>query len=441
MIGTGYVGLVTGTCFAEVGNDVLCLDVDERKIAILNAGGVPIHEPGLEPMVRRNIAAGRLRFTTDVEASVAHGTLQFIAVGTPPDEDGSADMQYVIQAARNIGRRMQAPKIVVDKSTVPVGTADRVRATIAEELAARGLALSFSVASNPEFLKEGAAVEDFMRPDRVVVGASDERAIAALRNLYAPFMRNHERLLVMDVRSAELTKYAANAMLATRISFMNELANLAEKLGADIEMVRQGIGSDPRIGYRFLYPGVGYGGSCFPKDVKALQYTADQHGHPLELLAAVERVNDAQKHVLVDKVVARLGADLRGRTIALWGLAFKPDTDDMREAPSRVIVEALLARGARVVAYDPIAMDEARRIFERTAGVTFAKSPLAACDDADALLVVTEWQEFRSPDFDELRQRLATPLVFDGRNLYPPADVRAAGLEYFGIGRPAAATP
>lgn len=441
MIGTGYVGLVTGTCFAEVGNDVLCLDVDERKIAILNGGGVPIHEPGLEPMVRRNIAAGRLRFTTDVDASVAHGALQFIAVGTPPDEDGSADMQYVIQAARNIGRRMQAPKIVVDKSTVPVGTADRVHATIAEELAARGLALPFSVASNPEFLKEGAAVEDFMRPDRVVVGASDERAIAALRNLYAPFMRNHERLLVMDVRSAELTKYAANAMLATRISFMNELANLAERLGADIEMVRQGIGSDPRIGYRFLYPGVGYGGSCFPKDVKALQYTADQHGQPLELLAAVERVNDAQKRVLVDKVVARLGADLRGRTIALWGLAFKPDTDDMREAPSRVIVEALLTRGAHVVAYDPIAMDEARRIFERTPGITFANSPLAACDGADALVVVTEWQEFRSPDFDELRRRLATPLVFDGRNLYPPADVRAAGLEYFGIGRPAAATP
>lgn len=439
MIGTGYVGLVTGTCFAEVGNDVLCLDVDARKIAVLNDGGVPIHEPGLEPMVRRNIAAGRLKFTTDVDASVAHGALQFIAVGTPPDEDGSADMQYVIQAARNIGQRMQSPKIVVDKSTVPVGTADRVQATIAEALAARGVSLSFSVASNPEFLKEGAAVDDFMRPDRVVVGASDERAITALRNLYAPFMRNHDRLLVMDVRSAELTKYAANAMLATRISFMNELANLAEKLGADIEMVRQGIGSDPRIGYRFLYPGVGYGGSCFPKDVKALQYTADQHDNPLELLAAVERVNEAQKRVLVDKIVARLGADLRKRTIALWGLAFKPDTDDMREAPSRVIVEALLALGARVVAYDPVAMDEARRIYKDTSGITFATSPLSTCDGADALVVVTEWQEFRSPDFDELRRRLATPLVFDGRNLYPPADVRAAGLEYYGIGRPAPA--
>jgi len=437
MIGTGYVGLVTGACFAEVGNDVLCLDVDARKIAILEAGGVPIHEPGLEPMVRRNIAAGRLRFTTDVEASVAHGTLQFIAVGTPPDEDGSADMRHVIAAAREIGRRMQEPKIVVDKSTVPVGTADRVQATIAAELAARGVAIPFSVASNPEFLKEGAAVDDFMRPDRVVIGATDPEAVSALRQLYAPFMRNHERLLVMDPRSAELTKYAANAMLATRISFMNELANLAEVLDADIEMVRQGIGSDPRIGYRFLYPGVGYGGSCFPKDVKALQHTATQHGQPLALLAAVEAVNEAQKAVLVHKIVARLGADLRGRTIALWGLAFKPDTDDMREAPSRVIVAALLARGARIVAYDPVAMDEARRIFAGESAVAFAASPLAACDGADALVVVTEWQEFRSPDFAELRRRMATGLVFDGRNLYPPAAVRAAGLEYVGIGRPA----
>jgi UDPglucose 6-dehydrogenase len=435
MIGTGYVGLVTGTCFAEVGNDVLCVDVDARKIAILNGGGVPIHEPGLEAMVRRNVAAGRLRFTTDIDASVAHGSLQFIAVGTPPDEDGSADMQYVIQAARNIGQRMQGPKIVVDKSTVPVGTADRVHAAIGEALAARGVDLPFAVASNPEFLKEGAAVEDFMKPDRVVVGASDERAIAALRAVYAPFMRNHERFLVMDVRSAELTKYAANAMLATRISFMNEVANLADQLGADIEMVRQGIGSDPRIGYHFLYPGVGYGGSCFPKDVKALQYTATQHGHPLQLLAAVERVNDAQKRVLVDKVVARLGNDLSGRTIALWGLAFKPNTDDMREAPSQVIIAALARRGARIVAYDPIAMDESRRVFGDVPYLSYSASPLAACDGADALVVITEWQEFRSPDFDELKKRLATPLVFDGRNLYPPADVRAAGLEYFGIGR------
>jgi len=330
---------------------------------------------------------------------------------------------------------MQGVKVVVDKSTVPVGTAERVQATIAAELAARGVTIPFAVASNPEFLKEGAAVEDFMKPDRVVVGASDEHAIATLRALYAPFMRNHERFLVMDVRSAELTKYAANAMLATRISFMNELANLADRLSADIEMVRQGIGSDPRIGYHFLYPGVGYGGSCFPKDVKALQYTADQFGHPLTLLAAVERVNDAQKHVLVDKLIERLGSDLSGRTIALWGLAFKPNTDDMREAPSRVIIEALAARGARVVAYDPIAMDEARRIFGSAPYLSLAKSPLAACDGADALVVVTEWQEFRSPDFDELKRRLAAPLVFDGRNLYAPAEVRAAGFEYFGIGR------
>jgi UDPglucose 6-dehydrogenase len=435
MIGTGYVGLVTGTCFAEVGNDVLCVDVDERKIALLNEGGVPIHEPGLEPMVKRNVAAGRLRFTTDVDASVAHGALQFIAVGTPPDEDGSADMQYVIAAAREIGRRMQSPRIVVDKSTVPVGTADRVHATIAAELASRGASIPFSVASNPEFLKEGAAVEDFMRPDRVVIGASDERAIQTLRALYAPFMRNHERFLVMDVRSAELTKYAANAMLATRISFMNELANLADRLGADIEMVRQGIGSDPRIGYHFLYPGVGYGGSCFPKDVKALQYTAGQLGHPLTLLNAVERVNDAQKEVLVDKIVGRLGGDLTGRTFALWGLAFKPNTDDMREAPSRVVIDALASRGARVVAYDPVAMDEARRVFKDAPHLAYAQSPIAACDGADALVVVTEWKEFRSPDFDEIKSRLATPLVFDGRNVFAPELVRAAGLEYFGIGR------
>jgi UDPglucose 6-dehydrogenase len=435
MIGTGYVGLVTGACFAEVGNDVLCVDVDARKIAILNESGVPIHEPGLEAMVHRNVASGRLRFTTDVDASVAHGMLQFIAVGTPPDEDGSADMQYVIQAARSIGRLMQGPKIVVDKSTVPVGTADRVRAAIAEELSNRGVDFAFSVASNPEFLKEGAAVEDFMRPDRVVVGASDERAIAVLRAIYAPFMRNHERFLVMDVRSAELTKYAANAMLATRISFMNEVANLADLLGADIEMVRQGIGSDPRIGYHFLYPGVGYGGSCFPKDVKALQYTATQFSHPLKLLAAVETVNDNQKRVLVDKIAARLGADLTGRTFALWGLAFKPNTDDMREAPSRVIVDALTARGARIVAYDPVAMSEAKRVFGGAPLLSYAASPLAACEGADALVVVTEWKEFRSPDFEALKLRLRTPLIFDGRNLYNPADVRGAGIEYIGIGR------
>jgi UDPglucose 6-dehydrogenase len=439
MIGTGYVGLVTGTCLAEVGNDVLCVDLDAAKIALLNAGGVPIHEPGLEAMIRRNVEAGRLAFTTDVDKSVAHGTLQFIAVGTPPGEDGSADMSYVIEAARAIGRRMTGWKIVVDKSTVPVGTAERVRAAIGEELSRRGVDVPFAVASNPEFLKEGAAVEDFMKPDRVVIGADDERAIAALRSVYAPFQRNHERLIVMDVRSAELTKYAANAMLATRISFMNELANLADALGADIEQVRQGIGSDPRIGWHFLYPGVGYGGSCFPKDVKALQHTATAQGRPLKLLAAVEAVNEAQKRVLVEKIVARLGPDLAGRRFALWGLAFKPNTDDMREAPSLSIIDALLARGASVVAYDPVAMDEAKRAIGPRERLAYARSPMDAVDGADALVVVTEWKEFRSPDFDALARRLKSPMVFDGRNLYDPAMVQAAGLEHFAIGRKAPA--
>jgi UDPglucose 6-dehydrogenase len=435
MIGTGYVGLVTGTCLAEVGNDVLCLDVDARKIDLLQAGGVPIHEPGLEPMLHRNVAAGRLRFTTDVDAAVGHAPVQFIAVGTPPDEDGCADMQYVLQAARNIGRRMTQWTLIVDKSTVPVGTADRVRAEIAEELALRGIDLPYAVASNPEFLKEGAAIEDFMKPDRVVIGADNERAIAILRNIYAPFQRNRERMLVMDVRSAELTKYAANAMLATRISFMNELANLAEKLGADIESVRQGIGSDPRIGWHFLYPGVGYGGSCFPKDVKALQHTAQRAGTDLLVLSAVEAANDAQKKLLVGKIVARFGGDLSGRRFAVWGLAFKPNTDDMREAPSRVVIAALVQLGATICAYDPVAMDEAKRLLADTPRVTFATSPLAACDGADALVVVTEWKEFRSPDFDMLQRRMKQPVIFDGRNLYEPDVVRAAGFEHVSIGR------
>ena len=435
MIGTGYVGLVTGTCLAEVGNDVLCLDVDAKKIDVLKQGGVPIHEPGLAPMIARNVAAGRMRFTTDQDAAVAHGVLQFIAVGTPPDEDGSADMKYVLAAARNIGRRMKEYKIIVDKSTVPVGTADRVRATIDEELRARGSDMPFSVVSNPEFLKEGAAVEDFMRPDRVVIGANDEHAIAVMRAVYAPFQRNHERLLVMDVRSAELTKYAANAMLATRISFMNELANLADELGADIEHVRQGIGSDPRIGWHFLYPGVGYGGSCFPKDVKALRHTATQFGRPLRIMDAVEEANEAQKRRLVEKIVARLGENLQGRTFVLWGLSFKPNTDDMREAPSREIIAALVARGARIVAYDPVAMPEAKRIYGESGSVSYAATPMEALAGADALVVVTEWQEFRSPDFDAIARTLRMPLVFDGRNLYDPAQVRAAGIEYFSIGR------
>ena len=435
MIGTGYVGLVTGTCLAEVGNDVLCLDVDARKIAVLQDGGVPIHEPGLEPMIRRNVAAGRLHFTTDIDAAVGHAAVQFIAVGTPPDDDGSADMQYVLQAARDIGRRITQWTLVVDKSTVPVGTADRVGAAIGEELAMRGVDVPYAVASNPEFLKEGAAIDDFMKPDRVVIGAEDERAIAILRNVYAPFQRNRERLLVMDVRSAELTKYAANAMLATRISFMNELANLAERLGADIESVRQGIGSDPRIGWHFLYPGVGYGGSCFPKDVKALRHTAERAGAPLQVLAAVEAANDAQKLVLVDKIVAHFGDDLSGRRFAVWGLAFKPNTDDMREAPSRVIIEALARRGASICAYDPVAIAEARRVMDDLPALSFSANPMAACEGADALVVVTEWKEFRSPDFDTLQRLLKAPLIFDGRNLYEPHVVHAAGFRHFAIGR------
>ena len=435
VIGTGYVGLVSGTCLAEVGNDVLCLDVDAEKIRILEEGGIPIFEPGLQDMVRRNVAAGRLHFTTDVDRAVQHGTIQFIAVGTPPDEDGSADLQYVLAAARNIGRRMTDYKVVVDKSTVPVGTGHKVKAAIADELQKRGASIPYSVVSNPEFLKEGAAVEDFMRPDRVVIGAEDEQAVFLMRALYAPFQRNHERLIVTDIKSAELTKYAANAMLATRISFMNELANLAEKLGADIEMVRQGIGSDPRIGYHFLYPGCGYGGSCFPKDVKALIKTAsDDAGIGLKVLGAVEAANDAQKHVLSEKLKQRFG-DLAGKHFAVWGLAFKPNTDDMREAPSRELIADLFAAGATVAAYDPAAMDEAARIFGDDPRFSLAKNPVEALKDADALVIVTEWKEFRSPDFDTIKSELKNPLIFDGRNLYDPKFVRGMGIEYFAIGR------
>lgn len=436
VVGTGYVGLVSGTCLAEVGNDVLCLDVDPEKIRILNEGGIPIFEPGLLDMVKRNVAAGRLHFTTDVEKAVAHGTIQFIAVGTPPDEDGSADLQYVLAAARNIGKHMTDYKVVVDKSTVPVGTADRVRAAIADELQQRGVEVPYGVVSNPEFLKEGAAVDDFMRPDRIVVGADDERAINLMRALYSPFQRNHERLLVMDVRSAELTKYAANAMLATRISFMNELANLAEKLGADIEHVRHGIGSDPRIGYHFLYPGCGYGGSCFPKDVQALQRTARiDGGLELKVLNAVEEANEAQKQVLAAKIKARFGNDLKGRKFAVWGLAFKPNTDDMREAPSRYLLADLFAAGASVVAYDPVAMHEAQRIFGNDPRLSYSETPSAALDGADALVIVTEWKEFRSPDFEVLKAKLKQPVIFDGRNLYEPKLVRDFGIEYQAIGR------
>ncbi len=435
VVGTGYVGLVSGTCLAEVGNDVLCLDVDPEKIRILEEGGIPIYEPGLQEMVRRNVAAGRLHFTTDIERAVRHGTIQFIAVGTPPDEDGSADLQYVLAAARNIGRLMTDYKVIVDKSTVPVGTAAKVKATVAEELAKRGIDTPYSVVSNPEFLKEGAAVEDFMRPDRIVVGAEDEQAIHLMRALYAPFQRNHERLIITDVKSAELTKYAANAMLATRISFMNELANLAEVLGADIEMVRQGIGSDPRIGYHFLYPGCGYGGSCFPKDVKALIKTAaDDANITLKVLTAVEEANDQQKHILSTKIKARFG-DLKGKHFALWGLAFKPNTDDMRDAPSRELIADLFAAGATVTAYDPVAMHETQRIFRDEPRLKYAENPMGALDNADALVIATEWKEFRSPDFEAIKQTLKNPVIFDGRNLYDPKFVRSLGIEYFAIGR------
>ena len=436
--GSGYVGLVTGACLSEMGNHVVCLDVDERKIAILRGGGLPIHEPGLQEIVTRNAAAGRLEFTTDIDRAVAHGTVQFIAVGTPPGEDGSADLSHVLQAARAIGDRMSDYKVIVNKSTVPVGTGDAVESAVKDALSARGASIAFAVVSNPEFLKEGAAVDDFMRPDRVVIGSDDERAVHLMRSVYSPFVRNRDRLLVMDRRSAELTKYAANAMLATRISFMNELANLAERLGADIELVRVGIGSDPRIGTQFLYAGCGYGGSCFPKDVKALMHSGADAGMSLRVLGAVEAVNEAQKQTLVDKVVARFGADLSGRRFALWGLAFKPGTDDMREAPSRVVVRELTARGASVVAYDPVATDEARRSMQGWPAIEFVASAREAVEGADALVIVTEWKEFRSPDFDHLRRSLRQPVVFDGRNLFDPALLRGEGLEYHCVGRAAA---
>ncbi len=436
VIGTGYVGLVSGTCLAEVGNDVLCLDVDPAKIKILEEGGIPIFEPGLQDMVKRNVAAGRLHFTTNIERAAHFGTVQFIAVGTPPDEDGSADMKYVTAAARNIGKYMTDYKVVVDKSTVPVGTADAVRAAITEELQKRGVTTPFSVVSNPEFLKEGAAIEDFMKPDRIVVGCDDDQAAFNMRALYAPFQRNHDRLILMDIRSAELTKYAANAMLATRISFMNELANLAEKLGADIESVRRGIGSDPRIGYDFLYAGAGYGGSCFPKDVKALIKTAAVDGGiDLKVLNAVEAANDLQKHVLGHKIKARFGENLAGKHFALWGLAFKANTDDMREATSREVIKDLLAAGATVTAYDPVATAEAKHCFPNEPGLRYADNQSSALDNADALVIVTEWKEFRSPDFAALKTKLKAPIIFDGRNLYDPKMVRGLGFEYSAIGR------
>ncbi|GAB6048018.1 UDP-glucose/GDP-mannose dehydrogenase family protein [Methyloparacoccus murrellii] len=435
IFGSGYVGLVTGACLAEVGNEVVCVDIDQGKIDRLNQGEVPIHEPGLDAIIARNRAAQRLRFTTDVDLGVAHGLFQFIAVGTPPDEDGSADLQYVTAVARAIGERLHDYRIVVNKSTVPVGTADKVRDTIRAVLSERQAAIEFDVVSNPEFLKEGAAIEDFMKPDRIVVGTDNPRTTELLRALYAPFNRNHDRLVCMDIRSAELTKYAANAMLATKISFMNELANLAERLGADIEKVRVGIGSDPRIGYHFIYPGCGYGGSCFPKDVKALERTAREVDYSAQLLQAVEGVNERQKLRLFEKLAAYFQGRLQGRTFALWGLAFKPNTDDMREASSRVLMERLWAAGARVRAFDPVARDEARRLYGERADLVLCDSPEATLEGADALVIVTEWNVFRSPDFDMIRSTLSHPAIFDGRNLYDPARLKSLGFDYFGIGR------
>jgi UDPglucose 6-dehydrogenase len=429
------VGLVTGACLAEVGNDVVCLDVDEGKIRMLNNGDVPIFEPGLAAMVKKCEATGHLRFSTDIEAAVHHGELQLIAVGTPSGEDGSADLNYVLSAARNIGKHMKEYKVVVDKSTVPVGTADKVRHEIAAELKRRGAKIEFSVVANPEFLKEGAAIEDFMRPDRIVIGADDERALQLMRRLYAPFQRTAERIVAMDLRSAELTKYAANAMLATRISFMNELAVLAEAVGADIERVRLGIGADHRIGYGFLYPGIGFGGSCLPKDVRALQRTADENGVALEVVSAVEAANQRQKQLIVDKIVRRFGGDLSGRRFGLWGLAFKPNTDDMREAPSLDIIKGLVSRRGTVTAYDPVATSNARQAMGDSTGVSFATTAMDAVRGTDALVIATEWKEFRSPDFPGIKAAMKTPILFDGRNLYDPSDVTMHGIEYYAIGR------
>ncbi|MEJ2602757.1 MAG: UDP-glucose/GDP-mannose dehydrogenase family protein [Gammaproteobacteria bacterium] len=435
IFGSGYVGLVTGACMAEMGNHVMCVDIDEDKIERLKQGEIPIFEPGLEPLVQRNADAGRLEFTTDTEKGVDHGIFQFIAVGTPPDEDGSADLKHVLAVAASIGEHMKEYRIIVDKSTVPVGTADKVRERVAAVLQQRGVPLEFDVVSNPEFLKEGAAVNDFLKPDRIVVGTDNPRTAELLKALYEPFTRQHDRLIAMDIRSAELTKYAANAILATKISFMNELANLAERFDADIEQVRIGIGSDPRIGYQFIYPGVGYGGSCFPKDVQALARSASSVGYDAELLSAVESVNNRQKRRLFEKIRLHFDGDLRGKTFALWGLAFKPKTDDMREAPSRVLMEALWDAGANVRAYDPVAMDEAERIYGQRDDLEFCESAMDAVDGADALAIVTEWQEFRSPDYELIRDKLENPVIFDGRNLYEPDLMEHLGFTYYAIGR------
>ena len=436
LFGTGYVGLVTGTCFAEMGNDVLCIDIDAEKVRALENGNIPIFEPGLPDMVAKNIANGRLRFSSDPERGVNHGELLFIAVGTPSDEDGSADLQYVLNVAETIGLHMQEHKVVVDKSTVPVGTGDLVSARIQETLEKRGSDLTFDVVSNPEFLKEGAAVSDFMKPDRIIIGTSSARSRTLLDTLYAPFNRNHDKVLHMDVRSAELTKYAANVMLATKISLMNEFANLAERLGADVDAVRRGIGSDPRIGSHFIYPGAGYGGSCFPKDVKALIHTADEVGYDAALIRSVEQVNQQQKKVLFNKLSKHFDGQLKGRTFAVWGLAFKPNTDDMREAPSQVLLESLFDAGAKARAYDPEALHEARRIFGDEPALTLCKTRDETLKDADALVIVTEWNEFRSPDFAQLKTQLNNPVIIDGRNLYEPSVMAENGFAYYAIGRP-----
>lgn len=435
IVGTGYVGLVTGTCLAEVGNSVVCVDTDARKIDLLNQGGIPIHEPGLESLVVENTSAGRLEFSTDIEHGVNHGEVIFIAVGTPPDEDGSADLRHVLAVARGIGKSISEYKVIVTKSTVPVGTAKKVSEAIQSELAKRNVVVEFSVASNPEFLKEGAAVEDFMKPDRIVIGADDDRAISRMRDLYAPFTRSHDRAIVMDIPSAELTKYAANALLATKISFMNDLANLSELLGADIELVRQGIGADPRIGYHFIYPGVGYGGSCFPKDVQALYRTAREHDYDARILKAVEDVNNDQKTVILKKIEKHFGFDLSGKRFAIWGLAFKPDTDDMREAPSRVIMEGLWGMGAKVAAFDPVAAEETARIYKDRQDLFLVSDPNEALDGADALVMITEWKLFRSPDFSAMKERMRQPVIFDGRNIFHPEAAREHGFVYYGIGR------
>ena len=435
IVGSGYVGLVSGACLADVGNHVLCMDVDPGKIDHLKSGKIPIYEPGLEELITTNSSEGRLNFTTDLDEAVAFGEAIFIAVGTPPDEDGAADLQHVLAVARGIGDTLAEYRVIINKSTVPVGTAAKVRSEIQSRLDVRGVQVEFSVVSNPEFLKEGAAIEDFLKPDRIVIGTDDDKPRELMRELYAPFNRSHDRLLFMDLLSAELTKYAANAMLATKISFMNELANIAERVGADIETVRVGIGSDPRIGYHFIYPGCGYGGSCFPKDVQALARTADTTGYEPKLLNAVEAVNHAQKLSLVEKVVSRFGEDLTGYHFAVWGLAFKPNTDDMREAPSTVMIRELCGRGATVCAFDPVAIDEARDLLADVQGVTFGSDLYNVIEGADALLLVTEWKSFRSPDLRRIHEGLRTPVVFDGRNVFDPEMVRKQGLDYYSIGR------